>query len=62
MSIELVNVSKAFASKKPKIRLRLHCHRQAASCGSGYIETVFSGIPDRKRMEKPFPHEPRLSG
>ena len=26
------------------------------------IETVFPGIPDRKRMEKPFPHEPRLSG
>lgn len=48
--------------KKPKIRLRLHCHRQAASCGSGYIETVLPGIPDGKRMEKPFPHEPRLSG
>lgn len=30
--------------------------------GSGYIETVLPGIPDGKRMEKPFPHEPRLSG
>ena len=50
------------ASKKSKICLRLYCHCQAASCGGGYIETVLPGIPNRKRMEKPFPHEPRLSG